>query len=88
MSPSRVRLYWSAGGEIITRGGPLRLSRGADGDEVGCRPLSVFRAAELWAFYALRAASASDAAVRRHCEDCARELQIALAEVDAWRRAA
>ncbi len=88
MSPSRVRLYWAAGGEILTRGGPLRLTAAGDTPEVGCRPITVQRAAELWAFYSLKAAAASDAAVRRHCDGCAGELQQAMAQVAAWRRAA
>ncbi len=88
MSPASARLYWSCGGEILTGGGPFRLTSSGGASALGCRAISVQRATELWVFYSLKARETSEPAARRHCRDCARELQTAIAEVSAWRRAA
>jgi hypothetical protein len=90
MSPTASRLYWFCGGEIMTQGGPLRLSSLAPAgpSSPGCRPITLQRATELWGFYTLRARACRDAGARRHCKACAEELQDAIALAMRWRRAA
>ena len=81
-------MYWHCGGKILTGGGPFGVASSSQPSAFGCRPISPQRATELWVFYRLKARDASDADVRRHCRDCALELQSAIAEASAWRRAA
>ena len=88
MSPAGARMYWHCGGEILAGGGPFGMASPRRPTALGCRPISPQRATELWVFYRLKAQDACDAAARRHCRDCAYELQSAIAEVSAWRRAA
>ena len=88
MSPASTRVYWVCGGEILTGGGPFRLAAPGGASGLGCRAISLQRATELWVFYSLKARDASEPAARRYCQDCAGELQAAIAEVAAWRRAA
>ena len=88
MSPAGSRIYWHCGGEILTGGGRFGMASRGRPTRFGCRPISSQRATELWVLYLLKARDASDAAVRRHCRDCARELQSAIAGALAWRRAA
>ncbi len=88
MSPASARLFWPCGGEILTGGGPFPLATPAGPYSFGCRPISIQRATELWVFYRLQARAVTDTAARRHCRDCAQDLQTAIAQVSAWRRAA
>ena len=88
MSPASTRVYWVCGGEILTGVGPFRLGASGGASALGCRAISLQRATELWVFYSLKARETSGPAARRHCKDCADELQAAIAEVAAWRRAA
>ena len=88
MSPSHVRLYWVCGGEIMTRGGPFGLTVSDRRASPGCRPISLPRAAELLAFYALEVRTGAGPAARRHCLACAEQLQAAIGAVSRWRLAA
>ena len=88
MSPAQARMYWHCGGEVLTGGGPFAVASTGSQTAFGCRPISPQRATELWVFYLLKAREAPDAAVRRHFRDCAHELQSAIADALAWRRAA
>ena len=88
MSPIHSRLYWACGGEVVTLGGPLRLSAPGDAPTGGCRPLTPPRAAELRASYVRQARASADRTARRYCLACAAELKTAIRDVGRWRRAA
>lgn len=83
MRPAKFKIYWSAGGSILTAGLiPL----------MGIKrpvPVRAERARELLDFYRGEAlAHPQGSEERAHCECCVRELLDALADQSNWRRAA